>query len=370
MGLPEVVGSSSIPGKSSALYPVPQSSYSARLGRSNAFVLLGTHSYDDKFAGLSLGHQFLLGFIPFTRVFLEHGPERFLTEVFIQVLLDEGHRVLEVPASQMRGVPPQVPLSAALTLSVEELRVNAYDAVFFRIADVAGRVLIRYLSPSNFTPLRQEEFALDATEYRRQAQAPVLSSMLQRNFRTAAQSLLQRGPSHRISRVLTEPAVDSVAASEMLWLFTPVFEKPPAPAIGEYLSASYGFASVPALPPPAILRLVQRGMGGELFRVNTAFVSVLDAGDDLSPDRALRVFVKRLEVEDSKRIVLETRFREEADGVVQREGNCAITLSELGGVDGAAVITLEQAAALSLRAFLHLPDGESGADAPVTCAEG
>jgi len=367
MGLPEPVASSAGSAGGPSSFSLPPLTFSSRLGKTGELVLLATKSFDDPKAGDSLGHQYLLGFFPLTRVFVEHGAERFVEEIFIEKLLNEGHRVAEVSVAQLGHMNLGVPVSAAILPSIEDLSVSAYDAIFFRIADVSATIQLTYLSTENFRPIRQESYSVNEFDYRRQAQAPVLSSMLRRGCGDAAESLLKHMISHRVTRLLSETPLSGAENPPPLWIVLPTFAHPPAPTIGQYLSASYGFASVPPFSASEILRIAQRGLTEEALGEGLHFAALLDSGSDLQTRSVLRTAVERLEIDESNFMILQMGFREEEDGILVRAKTCSLKSPQARGVDGAAVVTLEAAAGALLRAFRNLaPKGE---EAEVSCLE-
>ena len=359
VGLPEYfceVGSASP--AASALQPFRGRLQSA-LERSSPIAVVVTSSDNDDVKASSVGHQFLLGIFPFTRVFAQHGVSTFAEELAGRVLAERGYRVLFVPRETLGQTLFEVPVNL-IVAPRPEVRVNAFDLLVVRLADVSGEVACDFYSPSSLGMMRTGKSAVEENEYRRQAQAPVLADLLSRSLRSGIENCLRQAPSLREARLDTARAEVATDTPTPIWIYAPEFSRPPAPTVGELVAGSYGYDSVPPFSYATLLRLIQKGAAAELKRASEPAVAMLSREVVRPPSRALRIMSDCLELTEKGSIKSCFRISEESSGSVTHTGRCEVEMPVPSGVDSALAVGLERSASEAIAAFMRLRQAESG----------
>ncbi|HQH26991.1 MAG TPA: hypothetical protein PLP17_06305, partial [Oligoflexia bacterium] len=142
-----------------------------------------------------LGHQFLFGFIPLTRLFFEHGPSSAVLELAIDVFAQAGYAVHVADETVLAQVVEAADPALIIDLKLDEMSINAYDAFFFRILSVTGEFAFVCLEPAahqtfnRFSCARQR---FGRTEYRAHGYGPVLSRLAEKELRNSLRQALQQ----------------------------------------------------------------------------------------------------------------------------------------------------------------------------------
>lgn len=210
----------------------------------------------------TLGHQYILGILPVTSLYVEQGSRDFAREAILEQLQLEGHDVLTAP-----------PESAALALElfrpnhiiepeINHLSASAYDVFLLRIASASADVRYSLLRPDSSGAITVSA-SLPIAENRRlikkTARAPLLSALLDDVVRQTVTELLQNPVFAAAARRKRSIAA---ASDELL----PVIAPPRLRSgldlemLRSTLAASYGFETVPAFSREEVLRIVQRGL--------------------------------------------------------------------------------------------------------------
>ncbi|MFN8388701.1 MAG: hypothetical protein U0136_00250 [Bdellovibrionota bacterium] len=300
----------------------------------------------------TLGHQYLLGIFPLTSVYFQHGVERQATELVVDALLEKGYRVVTAPPSAAPSAAAQVRPSVVIRPQIVGLRINGFDAVFFRMLDLSGELRVTFLSLDAEREVREVRRSLAETHYKKYAHAPLLANTFQRKVRSALEVALASEPTLRHSRLLSTAGAEAGAESFVV-VELPYYVNPPALGIGKFIAASYGYDSVSALNNRALSRLIQRGVEVELSRGGTPFASIQSSAFPV-PDhaRALGIAIEALELEEETKLHLRTRFTSASGAQI-----CEAHEPMAEHVDGAWVVTLENAA---MHAFEKYRAGECG----------
>ncbi len=299
----------------------------------------------------SFGHQYLLGAFPFTRVFSQHGVSTAGEEVAARLLLDQGYRVVFVPGRLLDATLLEFPASLIVAPRAR-VRVNAFDLLVVRLAAVSGELECDFYSPSSLSFVRSAKVPVEENEYRKQAHAPVLADLLERSLRTGISACLRQAPSAREARLLPSTNEGTSGGALPTWIYPPEFSRPPAPAVGEKIAGSYGFASVPIFEYAKLLRLVQRGIGQAFEQRERPFVSSLSREPVSPPVHALRIRVDCLGIDDDGTMKSCFTLTGESAGKPGRTVKCDVEMPLLNDVDGALAVALELSAAQAAAYFL------------------
>ena len=299
-----------------------------------------------------LGHQFLLGFIPFTSVYLQHDPNSLLIETVVEQLLRDGFRVALYPEGSGRVAGRRLPDAILTRLRFSELRVNAFDLLILRSADIDGSVQIDFSSPFNpDEPVKRLVAPVEVNEFRRLAHAPALAALLERSTFTAMEGLGGKLPSARQLRWSDAPngGLGGEVGDAPLLILSPRFVLPPAAAAGTSLAQSYGYQSRPAFSNTALLRIVQRGLEQGAIESEKAFISFphqldLGSGAPSGTDLALQTAVTKLEAtDDVVKLGLKLTL------VPGHSEECLWEIEAVSEMDGGLVVAVERAAAAAVK---------------------
>lgn len=315
----------------------------------------------------SLGHQYVLGIIPLTYLYFQHGADTFVLELLLETARDMGLSVTvgaRSEADRIRKHHPGAPVIELLPISAS---VTAYDVVFFRIVSMGIEGGIVLPGGGGAIPL-----AAQTTEYLASAHAPRLALMFERLARSLLIEQLRRLPlSSRRSHGADPPPSD---IPRLLRIADPSFKKGAFDEQGGMIAAGYGFASVTPFGAGAVRRLVQRGFHAGATAGSLLPVSVRQGEESLRASECpegsvlLGSEIERLTLDD-ERLGLEILLRAERCRtglyVPLTRARCEVSLPLNTRVDGAAAVTVETAARLLAERFLR--GRESGTDEATRC---
>jgi len=339
------------------------------LERSSPLAAVVTADQQEDERTSSLGHQYLLGILPFTRVFAQHGVSSFAEEVAGRILTERGYRVVYVPRKTLARTLFEMPLSL-IVAPRPEVRVNAFDLFVVRMAAISGEVACDFYSPSSLGLMRTGKGEVEESEYRKQAQAPVLADLLERSLRSGIEKCLRQAPSLREARLEKTVSDAGPEVPATIWILAPEFSRPPAPTVGQRVAGSYGYDSVSPFSYATLLRLMQKGVSTELAQGDVPAAAMLSREIVGSPSRALRIVSDCLELSDDEEMRVCFTFSEESFGATVRSDRCEVRIPLPSRVDGALAVSLERSAAAAAAAFMKLPQPEECAGGcTVRCAE-
>ena len=247
----------------------------------------------------SFGNQFVLGVVPLTRIYYQHGANSLLRELAIEILTQEGALVGETSPGNLRlainTFRPQLIVKPKLV----GLSSNAFDLLLARKVSVTGEVILDVLGKnldSNHEPvvLRHNRSPLSFDEFRSAAQAPVLAYAVEQSLDSALRPLIHA----EIERMREFPrqytgALDTSGTappSQPLLVIEPTQLSAQANQqvtsyFGQALSRSYGFDSVPAYSSGVVSRLLNLGiqsgsssLGIPTLLVNSRFALAKNSG--------------------------------------------------------------------------------------------
>lgn len=281
-----------------------------------------------------LGHQYLFALIPVSSLYLQHGAQVLLEETTLDVLAGRGFNVYLAPESKHEAVIRLIRPKRAVRLEFEELSLNAFDAFFFRINSVKGKVVLsEFILEQDFNiALRETREEMSESKISRYGFAPYLQDFLRRNTALTVEKMLGFGPNSRIGKQKTidrEGEKQFSTSSAFLILKPPVWESSAVDGIKHHVADSYGFPGQPPFSEKQLSRLLQRGM--------------FSAADDLGFVPLQSVFVEGAQEEISGSWSLFLRVL--SAGEVPREAS-----------DGDVQPGIRLKAALSLRE--HIEQGE------------
>jgi hypothetical protein len=141
----------------------------------------------------SFGHQFLLGVIPFTSLYLEHGVDSLLHETAVDALETSGYLPYLVKEEDLYSAVQLLSPQLILRPTVSSLSLNAYDALFFRILSVSGGLSLYCYQLENNGLLSNNLCVRDEIskrEIKAYAHGPALASVLEQGMTEAFQKAL------------------------------------------------------------------------------------------------------------------------------------------------------------------------------------
>lgn len=216
---------------------------------------------DGSAAGSILGCQYLLGFIPFTRLYLQHGAAHLVEESVADYALSAGLTGVIArgasAAAASRLLSPRIEALAA----IDGPSVNAYDLFFFRYLKVSGGLKLRFRRADG--EISESSAEIDQSEFRAFGHAPALARLLERGVDQAAAKVIQSADSP-LGR--SRPALELQGSEQLILILPPRIETRAAAVLGPLLSASYGFSGSVPLNAAQIGRVIQSGIasGAEL----------------------------------------------------------------------------------------------------------
>lgn len=297
------------------------------------------------------GHQYFLGFIPLTSVYLQHDLQSLALESAAEKFHEAGYRVAFAPEHDESLLPKLFPESYVLDVSLENIRLNAFDLLVVRLADLSGELRLDVRSPfATDAPVRSLREPLERSEYRRFAHAPALANMLEQEINDALARAGGKLPSMRALR-FAGGAPQSAVSEDPTVILAARFSAPPAPGTGEALAQSYGYQSRPAFSNTALLRIVQRGIEAGVEADGRPAVSLFHRSDarslDVPPSTVVVSRVLRLApTADGLELVLSLEL---ADG--SRRLDCEMRPEAVSEMDGGLVVALERGAERVARRF-------------------
>lgn len=215
-----------------------------------------------------IGHQYLLGIFPVTRLYFEHSASDLLYELLLDELQLRGFTVYELPQNTtvipnaLSGYEP------VFHFTLNDFRVNAFDAIFLRLLSVSGTLQGELIDNSSTAPTARarDVIPIDEKVPRSQGYAPSLLALAITSIRTGITHGLASLLPHQKRRVqnFTPPSLDHESPS--LLVFNPpllersgdlggTFEQ----NLGASITASYGFGPEPAISEKMLRRILQRG---------------------------------------------------------------------------------------------------------------
>jgi len=292
-------------------------------------------------ADSSVGYQFVLGLFPFTRVFLEHGPQTLLHELLIDQLQVSGFEVYSNRSAptQAEALKPELLIQP----TIESFSLNAYDGLFFRLRSLAIEAKVPPLGA----------ISLSKKEVAKSAHAPELARFAEERIQFELRALLERHRSPRarkrkelVHRLLLLPPPELSFASEQL---------------GSTLARSYGFASVRAYDNARIARIMQRGLEQAAHALKLEAYSINGYSEEAIPPGAWLLYAEVLKSEflaESLQLRIQFNLRERS-GALIRASECEANTPFVTSGDGRTIKTLERAFSEITTAFLSEQSSEA-----------
>ena len=226
----------------------------------------------------TIGHQYLLGMIPFTRLFLQHTKESLVIETALKLVGELGADPLVVARDHATKVAHHVQPRAIVAPSLSDLSIVAYDAFFFRLIRVSGTVNLRFLKiesdRGSLILEREVAMPIAMSQFRRRGHAAVLAYLTESELYAALQGPLERYlRSKKRSRRQAQDLGKSISLSPMIEL-RPVRVHTSIPQTSlQEIANSYGFGNAVTLSPLQVSRLLQRGFAAEAEHLGHPLVS-------------------------------------------------------------------------------------------------
>jgi hypothetical protein len=216
----------------------------------------------------SLGYQFVLGLFPISRLYLQHGTQSLLEELLLSSLLEQDfapYTTSNISTSKLELIKP----TSIIKPEITNVKVNAYDAIFFRILVIKGDILIQHYYKSR-GQLYQHDFKKKfySSTFSKSGHAPYLALELEKEIRRTLNKIVDQisKQSPRSASVITTddiranlPVTTSDTARPILLVGTPEVRVEPSPELRQLFSDSYGFRGLRPLSMQAVTRIMQRG---------------------------------------------------------------------------------------------------------------
>jgi hypothetical protein len=331
--------------------------------------------------GEILGFQYVLGFIPLTRLYYQRGVERLSHELLADLLYNQGaspyavsERYAALAARTLR--PRQI-----LRMQVSEPSVDGFDAFFFRYLSVDANVELSTLElqnlPGGDTGLVggfQVVERMSDSSFRQYAHTPALSFMFEESLSKSLKDMLDRIPPRRRSLSL---GVNKAGTPSLVVMSMPRMRKPVDENFSRLVSASYGYSASRGYSELSLARMMQRGMTYVATERELPIVVMLHQGAaPSSMDRIILLEVEILEIgfkngvgdiDDELRVVADLRMSELDGGIARRtllNRRCYVSEKPDDDIDGSWVDALERAGEDIFRAYLDI---ESKPDDTLFC---
>lgn len=306
-----------------------------------------------------LGHQFIIGIIPLTSLYLQHGSRCALEEAALEFFARQGLSAVTIGAQDLPNWQSAVHPRTALSLELLDFSVNAYDLLLIRRLVISGVLRGRQLDLNGSTiaelsaPLNHAEFALHG-------QAARLSGNIHRAFQGALSALSARLlPGSRLRQSV---ATSAAGSRKILALALP--NVPQDLVFARVLAQSYGVPDYAPFSPSAAARIIQRAIHAGLPGLSVGSVY----GDAFAPRNGwmLQTNVTSLAAATDPmaansvpglQAVFEFSLRQ--GSLPLKRARCSIWESLETKFDGAWVIALERASQTAVERFMGEADPRS-----------
>jgi len=309
----------------------------------------------------NLGSQYVLGFIPLTRIYFEHGPQQLVTETALDELIAVGYETFIGNISSATELTKAIRPDKILSISLKDLRINAFDLFFLRKLSISGSLLYREHSLKNPLIIRKEyAIDLDDSKYQKYGLASDLSlfaeRLLKNKFREAAEKLEE--DKYEEFRSINKK---QSSTKNILIVKKPQTKLLQTANIGSELALSYGDVNYPSYSSTGIERIVQRGLHAGSFNANTEVVSTslraISAGiaeNSLWLDTEIAFLdIDQGEAQLELEIVYSIKTGSVKAGQELYSGTCKHQEKNRPQLDGSWVRTLEIASEKIAHAILH-----------------
>ena len=284
---------------------------------------LEAYGLDESKSDQILGHQFILGFMPFTSLYLEHGVDSFFLEAIVQYCHTQGI----MPVIVSKRLVEAYKLNAINFKG--NLDVTVYDLIFSRLLSFSGQLLVN-----------GQNLEIDNQDLYMQIQYPLIGHLLQLSLSNALSESKAALPfSYKtfsgnrgfVPLVIKFPIVDAITKSSL-----------------ENFAKAYGDRNG-VFTASMLSRVIQRG--AEIGVEATNNIEAIALAADYSNAKSfshlsyLQIRLLKLELSDN----LKLTFSFEVDG---KQKDCAVSQSINSSRDGALNIALEMATKKAVNAFL------------------
>ena len=318
-----------------------------------------------------LGYQFVLGVVPMTRLYYEHGTDSLLAEAAIDAFVDAGYQPLIVYKDHATELPSLLRKIPAFELNLERISVYAYDALFFRILSVDG--ILNFSSAvessnGDADAIPSKSVYIDDYQTNRHGHGPTLAYFLEKNLREAFSRGIREGVpailgAWRQNR-LRMPGADA-RVQPIVFLSLPRFQRRIDARIPQLLIDSYGYTALPPYSGSGVLRIIQRGLASGVLEYTNSLV-VGPTGNSRGnkfgalgrPVWELRAGIEDLRLLDQDDAqYLSMRFKmtlwdnSSGSSAPLWRKTCRVEQKYADGVDGYWVVALERAAQRAAQAF-------------------
>lgn len=197
---------------------------------------------------VSLGHQYLFIFLPFSTLYLQNGIDEFVREETAEHLAVKGYEVFFTNSTEVR------PFDYQLQIKTDDFSLTAYDALFFRIQNISGN--LQWLLSQNGVDLLTKTSEISKRNYKSSASPAELFLLLE----TQVRNLL----------INNFPIADKFAYKSSIKIDDSILIlKPHLPELKQsdlqMFSESYGFKNVIKIGPENLARTAQKGIEDSLF---------------------------------------------------------------------------------------------------------
>lgn len=228
----------------------------------------------------SLGHQYVFGIFPVTRLFLEHGAESDLTEMLVDTVAQEGLSPILVSEKAAPEIFKTLNAPFFIRSSLRAMSVNAYDMVFVRNVSVDGALILERIAPDSSVVAKTEE-PISRSQYLSQGHGPVLAASIEKSLQSAVRNALPKvGPAHRRRIPATSASREQAAISDLAIIEFPKIRGLYSATVGQAISDSYGFSGQSPFSQASVLRIIQRGVEQGIDSVGVANISLASVDAD------------------------------------------------------------------------------------------
>lgn len=208
-----------------------------------------------------IGHQYVLGFIPATRLYVQQGVKDYVYETVLEQLQLEGHDVLTADESTAARAASIFEPNHIIKAEIGSISTTAYDGLLMRIASASASIDYTSFSVNKRGELEASgDVTFERTRRltKRSARAPILSALLED---TIADTLSDFAKSPEISIQSRREHYKQADSAPLPVVRPPSFgSEVNTDTLLSRMGSSYGFASVPPFSAEAALRIIQRGI--------------------------------------------------------------------------------------------------------------
>lgn len=138
----------------------------------------------------SLGHQYLLGVIPFTSIYLQVSPNSLATEALEDILSTFNFNIIKLNINEYATYANQHINTLAIKPEIKNLSLSGFDLLFFRYLSCSGSLEIHVFKNNQLE--KNFSYSLDKSKYKFTAHVHELELLLEKALKDSLIDLISK----------------------------------------------------------------------------------------------------------------------------------------------------------------------------------